>query len=386
LKRPVTTVIVTHALDWTGAPLCQLELATALRDRGAAAPRVISPTDGPLRRRYESAGIPVSISPALSAVFSVQEYQHVLGILTAEWRGQKPGAVWANTLNTFYAVDAAERLGIGTIWSVRESEPWATYYSHLSEPVQAVALGCFSKPYRVVFGSNATMGLFDALNSRHNFCVAYDGLLLDGWRDSESTDTRAAARQQLGVAPDDIVVVAVGTVCERKGQHDLVQALARMDRHAIERVRCWIVGDRPSEYSRVLHELIATLVPTIRARITVVDETEDVRTYYRAADVYVCTSRRESYPRVTLQAMASGLPIISTPVFGISEQLVENVNGVFYEPGNAGALAAGLGRLIQDPGRRAELARQSSAVFAGLKRFDETVDDYEVFLREAAEL
>ena len=104
----------------------------------------------------------------------------------------------------------------------------------------------------------------------------------------------------------------------------------------------------------------------------------------RAADVFVCTSRIESYPRVTLEAMASGLPIISTHVFGLAEQLVDGVNALFYSPGDIPGLATALERLLADDRQRAALAGESSTVLASLKTFEEMVDDYEETFREAS--
>ena len=63
-----------YALDLTGAPLCQLELTVALRDRGSIEPCVVSAQDGPLRRRYEQHGIPVRIQPEIAANRSTDEY------------------------------------------------------------------------------------------------------------------------------------------------------------------------------------------------------------------------------------------------------------------------------------------------------------------------
>ena len=55
--------------------------------------------------------------------------------------------------------------------------------------------------------------------------------------------------------------------------------------------------------------------------MAILPETAEPGRFYQAADVFVCTSRVESFPRVTLEAMAHGLPIVTTPVFGIREQV-----------------------------------------------------------------
>ena len=57
-----------------------------------------------------------------------------------------------------------------------------------------------------------------------------------------------------------------------------------------------------------------------------IPETGDTAAYWQAADVFCCTSRVESYPLVILEAMAAGLPIVTTPVHGIAEQVRPGVN------------------------------------------------------------
>ena len=144
------------------------------------------------------------------------------------------------------------------------------------------------------------------------------------------------------------------------------------------------MGDRPGPYSSELARLAARLPAPCRDRVHVVPETEDVAPYYQAADVFVCTSRVESYPRVTLEAMACGLPIVSTPVFGLAEQLADGVNATFYPPGDATALAEALACLIEEPERRRTMGGQSPTVLAGLISFDEMVDAYGEFFSEGA--
>src|SRR4029079_643925 len=105
---------------------------------------------------------------------------------------------------------------------------------------------------------------------------------------------------------------------------------------------------------------------------------------YQAADVFACTSRVESFPRVVLEAMAYGLPVVSTRVFGIAEQVGENVNALLYEPGDAARLADHLQRLIVDDALRERLQTQSPHVLATLNTFEEMIAAYAALFREAA--
>jgi glycosyltransferase involved in cell wall biosynthesis len=195
--------------------------------------------------------------------------------------------------------------------------------------------------------------------------------------------SRAEARASLGIAAGELVVLIVGTVCPRKGQMDLVQAIPRLPGSVQARLRCFIVGDRPSPYSSELGAAIATLTNGLAARISTVPETADVIRYYRAADVFVCASRVECYPRVTQEAMALGLPMVTTPVFGIFEQVRQNVNGMFYEPGRIDQLGEALTRLLTDAPLREAMGRMAPVVLRGLNGFDETIARYADIFREA---
>ncbi len=179
------------------------------------------------------------------------------------------------------------------------------------------------------------------------------------------------------------MLLLVGTVCERKGQHDLADALGILPDGAAGRVRAFFVGDRPSPYSTDLHERIATLPKDRRSRVTIVPETSEVGPYLAAADLFVCTSRIESYPRVILEAMACGLPIVTTPVFGIREQVREDVNGLFYEPGDAAGLSAAIARLVADAELRARLAANAVPALDSLTDFDTMVDAVRPHLRRS---
>ena len=135
------------------------------------------------------------------------------------------------------------------------------------------------------------------------------------------------------------LVVLVGTVCERKGQLDFVRAIPLLAAELGRRLRFFIVGDRPSSYSDRLHEEAAGCRRVFAIVSSSCRRLGEPHRFMRAADIAVCSSRVESYPRVTLEAMAFGLPLITTPVFGIAEQVRDDVNGLFYKPGDVVALA-----------------------------------------------
>src|SRR6185369_9352566 len=111
--------------------------------------------------------------------------------------------------------------------------------------------------------------------------------------------------------------------------------------------------------------------------------TDEIFKYYKAADIFVCTSRIESFPRIILEAMAFDLPIITTPVFGIQEQVQEGVNALFYNPGEHKALAKALERLIEGGSMRRHFSKNAPFVLRQLGSFDEMTTAYATLFREA---
>ena len=381
---PVRALMCAFNLNWEGAPYSQLELTLGLRRAGYVAPVVYAPKDGPLRAAYEQAGIRVHVfDHPLAGVFEQVNYDRALDRFGDFIRGLGVDVVYGNTLQTFYAIDAARRIGLPALWNPRESEPWQTYFNFLPAPLAARALRCFEHPYRVIFVAEATRSVWAPLDSRGNFSVIHNGLDLTRLHGEAARFPRAQARLDLGIADGDVCVLLPGTVCERKGQHDLVNALARLPAAACTRLRCFIVGDRASSYSVEMHRLIAALPAALQGRVHAVPETHEIARYYQAADIFACTSRVESFPRVVLEAMAYALPIVSTRVFGIAEQVGENVNALLYEPGDVARLAAHLQLLIDDDAAREHLAANSPHVLAMLNTFDEMVAAYGALFREA---
>jgi GT2 family glycosyltransferase/glycosyltransferase involved in cell wall biosynthesis len=382
--KPIRALMCGFNLNREGSPNSQYELTVKLKEEGIIEPLVYSPTDGPLRQMYEANGIRVEVfKHPLTGVVDVSEYQERIAAFARQIKEWNIELVYANTVQTFYAIDAAHDVDLPSIWNPRESEPWETYFDYLPWKIAHRALRCFEYPYEVVFVSNATQQAWQRLNSRHNFMVIHNGLNRERFAASLRKWPREDARRRLKIRPTELVVLLLGTVCERKGQIDLVAAVGRLNDEHAQRIRCLIVGDRPSEYSERLRQTLNALPRSRRSKIEVIAETSDPALYYAAADIFVCCSRIESFPRVTLEAMAAGVPIITTPVFGIVEQVKENVSALFYPPGDAQALADRIARLIEDEALRERLAAGASATLNALTDFDSMVDAYAEVFREA---
>ena len=157
-----------------------------------------------------------------------------------------------------------------------------------------------------------------------------------------------------------VEIVSVGRLVEKKGFPDLLQAcseLKRSEGQAPFRLR--IYGDGP---------LRADLT-ALRDRLGLADEVElvgerdgaEVLAAYQAADVFALTpcvtadGDRDGVPNVIVEAMACGLPVVTTDAGGIAEVVQHGVTGLVAAPRDVAALARHLGELVGDPLRRRAL-------------------------------
>lgn len=115
-------------------------------------------------------------------------------------------------------------------------------------------------------------------------------------------------------------------------------------------------------------------------RLFAVHDDPDPWTYYAAADLYVCSSRVESYPLSLQEAKAYGLPVITTPVFGCAEIVRRGIDGLHYQPGNVESLRLWIESVRDNPGLRASL----SGPLQHLPSYAETCRRYEDTFRLAA--
>ncbi len=274
-------------------------------------------------------------------------------------------------------------VGVPSLWHVHESEPWQSYFEFLRPELREVAYGCFAYPYRVVFCSNATRRNWEPFDSHHNFTVIHGGLDVDRVCERSAGHDRTSARAALGIGDDEVAITLLGTVCERKGQLDLVEALRLLPEGLPSTLRVFIVGDRPNDYSSKVHAEVRRLPSNGAVRVHIVPETGEPLIYLQASDIGVCSSRSEGYPRVILEKMYFGLALITTPVFGIAEQVRPDVNGLFYQPGDVAQLAAHLTRLVTDAKLRARLGANGPRVLRSLPSLADTVDGFHHLFQEA---
>ncbi|MDR0435044.1 MAG: glycosyltransferase [Gracilibacteraceae bacterium] len=178
-----------------------------------------------------------------------------------------------------------------------------------------------------------------------------------------SAAERERERAALGLGPADLALVYAAEFSARKNQRQAVRALAllRRERPALA-WRLYLPG-AGAEAAACRAEAQAA---GLGERVIFPGQVQDVRPYYRAADMVISTSLSEGLPFHLTEAMATGLPALAADARGHRELVIPGVTGELFPPADAAALAALIAELGQDPSRRAELggrARERAALF-----------------------
>jgi glycosyltransferase involved in cell wall biosynthesis len=274
----------------------------------------------------------------------------------------------ANTMGSFWGVDLADRCGIPAVWSIHESFPlerfiFEAFGGALDPAIEARFRPAFASAAALVFEADATRRLFDSLGDRRRFIRIDYGIDLDLIdRYVEATD-RAALRAQLGISPDETLLLCMGTYEARKAQGTLALAFARIAAEYPRAVMAF-VGANGTIYADGLQKVADRL--DLGSRLRLIPVTEDIDPWYFVADGFILTSDTESLPRSMLEAMAYGVPLVGSSVFGVPELLTDGDTGILVEPNSLASITGGLHRFLSlSPAEREKMGSRGRELVRG---------------------
>ena len=165
---------------------------------------------------------------------------------------------------------------------------------------------------------------------------------------------RAVVRRRLQLTEDDALHLFVGDL--RKGFGQAVAALATVPGR--------LVGVSRSNPEEVL-ALAARL--GLSSRVTVMPPTDHIEEYYGAADTFVFPTPYDAFGMVITEAMACGLPVVTTTAAGASELVEDGRTGlVLDDPGDVDALSAAMRRLAGNPAERRQIGDAAASAMRTL--------------------
>jgi glycosyltransferase involved in cell wall biosynthesis len=194
---------------------------------------------------------------------------------------------------------------------------------------------------------------------KKHLSVIYHGVDCSKFNPQQRMNLRAAARADLVLALDAFVVLFIGNDWRNRGLPCLLEAVGKLQD---PKVHLLVVGtDASAAYQQRADQL------GLAARIHFLPPRRDVELYYAAADAYAGPSLEDTFSLPPAEAMACGLPVITSRAAGVSEIIHHNEDGLILEdPVDAKTLAQWLARLKNDRNWRDQLglaAAQTAAQY-----------------------
>ena len=224
--------------------------------------------------------------------------------------------------------------------------------------------------------SRLTAGEIMSHFARSDVTVIPNAVDLSRFNLPERLRRRAPSRDALKFSEHDFVLLLVGNDWRKKGLPTLINAVAALPEFPL-RV---LVAGRDNRVPFLAH--IRSL--SQEGRVLFAESSPDVMQFYAAADVYAGPSLHDSFALPPIEAMASGLPVITSVNNGGSQIITEGVDGfILSNPGDADALAQLVRQLYQHP----DLCRsvgENAARTAQSFTWDRTASETWEFLKQAS--
>lgn len=324
-------------------------------DRSSVDAVVVFMEDGPFREEVSELGFPTA---AVSATHlrDVRNFAAVVGRLSRLLRRERPDLVvsWMAKAQ-LYTAPAAALSGLSgrCVWW-QHMIPERHWMDRLATALPATAIGASS-----VSSANAQRRMRPV---RRTFVVT-PGIDVDRYR--VTTESREAVRRRCGLSPSSFVAVLVGRLQPWKGQHILLQAIARLRREGVDATAFVVGGEAFGEsggFEADLHRLAEAL--GVSPFVHFSGHVADPAPYLHTSDACVNASDGEPFGIVLLEAMAAGLPVVAVDRAGPREFVESETTGLLVDEATPAALAGALGRLAANPDWAEEMGRAAQAVMA----------------------
>lgn len=195
----------------------------------------------------------------------------------------------------------------------------------------------------------------NTLISSNKVSVIAIGVDLDRFRPNRAV--RGEIREQLGLAPDMTLALAIGHFGSEKGIDQVLTAAAHAD--SLLGRQPWhlaVLGTGSADQVAVLHDAGQRLLPR---RVSWVGFQTDITPWLQAADLLIHAPRLEAFGMVVVQAMACGLPVVAVAVGGVPELMVPDRTGLLAPAGDLAALGSAIARTVTSPSLRHEMGERA---------------------------
>ncbi|MBA2433292.1 MAG: glycosyltransferase [Chthoniobacterales bacterium] len=345
-------LFVSHDLTLSGAPLILWQVAKWCRAAGFFVV-VMAPEDGPMREKFQTAEIPLIVDPLV-----MKEHESFVDFA----RGFD--VVIASTIFGAPVVHAAKAGGIPHLWWIHEGRVAEEYLAESARMRSALALADV-----VVTPDTRSAHIYQPFRTDPVRVLSY------GIPDPRE-GVAPAAREENG----PVRFLLLGSVEHRKGQLVLLEALRKLPASVASGMAFDIVG-RP--HDPAIAEQVraaARKLPHLTYREGV--SHDEALRLIAGTDVMVSCSLDETGPIILIEALALGVPILSTNVGAVAEKLADGGGALFVRAGDAEALASALERFVTEPHLRQRLAAEARGAYEQHFTYDRFGEGFVELVRE----
>lgn len=369
--------------DLGGAELSLLDIVAFYKGRKT----VCLLSDGPFAERLREAGHDVLMLPLSSGVRRGSGIAAMLrslpGMGRAIWRIGRAARgydlVYANTMKALVLAALSRPLHRRpVVWHIRDILS-PEHFSGMSLRVARLAANLGTD--RQIANSQATADAFRDAGGKTDPVVIHNAIPTDGFHPENRPALRRALVDETGLDPAAPVIGVFGRLAEWKGQHIVIDAVARIPGCQLVIVGGALFGEDAAEAR--LRQQVADA--GLQDRVRFLGFRNDVPALMGGVDVVVHSSiQPEPFGRVIVEAILAGTPVIAAQAGGALEIVKPGETGLLVPPADPAALAQAIERLIDDPDLRESMAE--AALLDARARFspDGCFPRVEAVIRETA--
>jgi glycosyltransferase involved in cell wall biosynthesis len=257
------------------------------------------------------------------------------------------------------AIMYSKQLGIPKILTIHtQYDQYAYYVAPLpqkltQEVIKKIVSNLADKTDCIVTPSESMKALIKNYGMKNRIEVIPNAIKLSTFREKNELECLKISKR-FNLKEDEKIILFVGRVATEKSIDKIIKALGIIKKHGISKTKLLIVGNGPARDE--LTHLVQAL--GVEEEVIFCGEVnyEEIRYYYKIADVFTMASASESFGIVTIEALASGLPVLAVKAPGAMDILTDGFDGLLTDD-NIEHFAKALEKIIRDPELRERLSK-----------------------------